>query len=125
MDVDAAERGQGRGRQTHVRYPREVRSCGIGGAGTAAVLVDAGRDTMEVRGICTRAWHPNDVPGVDHGAEPCPGLAAGPAHVRQEGQTRAMFERVFAEIDTDGSGSLALGELFAFFERHTAAAATE
>ena len=48
-----------------------------------------------------------------------------PARARQEGQTRAMFERVFAEIDTDGSGSLALGELFAFFERHKAAAATE
>jgi hypothetical protein len=41
-----------------------------------------------------------------------------PAHVRQEGGTRARFERVFAEIDADGSDSVSLREMHAYFLRH-------
>ena len=40
-----------------------------------------------------------------------------PQHVRQEGSTRAMFERVFAEIDADGSETVTLAEFTAYFER--------
>jgi hypothetical protein len=54
-----------------------------------------------------------------------PGLADRlelPQHVRQEGSTRAMFERVFAEIDADGSDTLTLDEFCAHFERSPAGA---
>ena len=50
-----------------------------------------------------------------------PGLADRlelPQHVRQEGSTRAMFERVFAEIDADGSDTVTLAEFEAYFESH-------
>ena len=47
-----------------------------------------------------------------------PGLADRlelPQHVRQEGGTRALFERVFAEIDVDGSDALTLDDFCAHF----------
>jgi hypothetical protein len=52
-----------------------------------------------------------------------PGLAdrlALPQHVRQEGGTRALFERVFDEIDIDSSDALTLDEFCAHFSRPAA-----
>ena len=46
-----------------------------------------------------------------------------PQHVRQEGGTRAAFERVFAEIDADGSATLSLRDFARYFERGAGGAA--
>lgn len=40
-----------------------------------------------------------------------------PQGVRQEGATRAAFERVFAEMDADGSDAVALAEFTSYFDR--------
>ena len=48
---------------------------------------------------------------------PLDGLLDLPAHVRQEGSTRARFERVFNDMDTDQSDEVSWGEFVQYLSR--------